>query len=111
MFSKIFSFALILLAIAFQVQAHAAIAPALGVSGNPKRSDAKRPSNSSPCGQGVNIAGQINQSTAINAAADGSFTATVTNFNGYVAILGMDKRVLISASQRTRWISSSFGHS
>ncbi|THH13355.1 hypothetical protein EW146_g6853 [Bondarzewia mesenterica] len=79
MFSKIF-LSLLVLVFASQVHAHAAIAPALGVSGTPVRNDAQRPSTASPCGN-VNIASTIDSSTAVPAAADGTFAATITNFN------------------------------
>jgi len=62
------------------VLGHTAIAPALGVKGNPVRNDAQRPSTAKPCGN-INIAQTLDTSTAVPAAADGSFTVTVTNFN------------------------------
>jgi len=84
MFSKIWTSAALVLALALQVSAHAAIAPALGVSGTgtPVRNDAKRPSANSPCGAGVNIANTIDTSTAAAANAAGSFKATAISFNG-----------------------------
>lgn len=69
-----------------QVAAHAAINPALGVSGTAARNDVERPSNNNPCG-GVDIAGAIDGSTAVQADASGSFTVDVENFNGYVSAL------------------------
>ena len=80
MFSKVFASAAVLLAVSAQVSAHAAIAPALGVSGTPVRADVQRPSTAKPCGT-VNVASTIDTSTPIQAAADGTFTATVTDFN------------------------------
>lgn len=80
MFSKVFASAAVLLAISAQVNAHAAIAPALGVSGTPARSDVQRPSTAKPCGT-IDVASTIDTSTPIQAAADGTFTATVTDFN------------------------------
>ncbi|KAG6917131.1 hypothetical protein DXG01_003797 [Tephrocybe rancida] len=80
MFSRLFAVALVALTFSGQAQAHAAIAPALGVAGTPKRSDVQRPSTAKPCGS-INIAANINTATPIVAAADGSFVATVTNFN------------------------------
>ena len=80
MFSKVFASAAVLLAVSAQVNAHAAIAPALGVSGTPVRADVQRPSTAKPCGT-VNVAQNIDSSTPIQAAADGTFTATVTDFN------------------------------
>jgi len=81
MFSTKFQFLAVvsILALSLQVNAHAAIAPALGVSGAPKRSDAQRAKGN--CGS-TNVAQTINTSTPVVAAADGSFTVTVTNFNG-----------------------------
>ena len=63
------------------MHAHAAVAPALGVSGTPVRNDVKRPSTAQPCGAGVNIASAIDTSTAVTANADGSFDATGIDFN------------------------------
>jgi len=82
MFSKIWTSAALVLALALQVTAHAAIAPALGVSGTPVRNNVKRPNGNSPCGAGVNVANTIDTSTAVAANAAGSFKATAINFNG-----------------------------
>jgi hypothetical protein len=83
MFSKSYIVsALVLTALSLQVNAHAAISPMLGVKGAPQRSDVQRPSSASECGN-VNIANNIDTSTPVQAAADGTFTATVTNFNAY----------------------------
>ncbi|KAJ7702678.1 hypothetical protein B0H17DRAFT_923183, partial [Mycena rosella] len=54
--------------------------PALGVKGTPQRSDVQRPSTASPCGN-VNIASNLDTSTAVAAAADGTVTFQVQNFN------------------------------
>lgn len=62
-----------------QVNAHAAIAPALGVAGTPARSDVQRPSTASPCGK-ADVA-QAATAQAVAAGADGSVTMTVTDFN------------------------------
>jgi hypothetical protein len=91
MFFKIWAFAILIVALALQTQAHAAVAPVLGVAGAPKRSDVKRPSAANPCGAGVNIAGTIDKSTAVQAAADGSFEATAIDFNAYVNTLRVCK--------------------
>ncbi|KAH7869308.1 uncharacterized protein C8R40DRAFT_1131130 [Lentinula edodes] len=80
MFSKVFASLSVLLAISVQVNAHAAIAPALGVDGTPVRADVQRPSTASPCGT-VNVASTLDTSTPVQAAADGTFTATATDFN------------------------------
>jgi hypothetical protein len=52
--------------------------PALGVQGTPKRSDTQRPTDAKPCGK-VNIASNLDTSTAIAAAADGTVTMNVQN--------------------------------
>lgn len=82
MFTKVLSTSAFLLALALQVSAHAAVAPALGVSGSPVRGDVKRPNVANACGAGVNVAGAIDSSTAVSANAAGTFSATATNFNG-----------------------------
>jgi hypothetical protein len=82
MLAKIWASVTVLIALSLQAHAHAAVAPVIGVSGAPKRSDVKRPSNANPCGAGVNIATALRSATPVAAAADGTFTATVTNFNG-----------------------------
>ncbi|KAI0657916.1 hypothetical protein C8Q70DRAFT_900342, partial [Cubamyces menziesii] len=71
------------LGLSLQAHAHAAIAPALGVKGTPVRNDVQRPSKNSECGN-VNIAQNIDTSTAVQAAANGTFAATIINFNGGV---------------------------
>jgi hypothetical protein len=52
--------------------------PALGVKGTPKRSDVQRPSTAKPCGK-IDIASNLDASTAIAAAADGTVTMKVQN--------------------------------
>lgn len=94
MFSKIWTFAILIIALALQAQAHAAVSPVLGVAGAAKRSDVQRPSAANPCGAGVNIAGTIDKSTAVQAAADGSFKATAVDFNAYVHTLRVCKMPL-----------------
>lgn len=80
--SKLSFGALLVSCLALHAHAHAAIAPALGVEGTPVRSDVQRPSTAKPCG---NIpVSDINTSTAVPLAADGSADFTVTNFNAYV---------------------------
>ncbi|EIW58864.1 uncharacterized protein TRAVEDRAFT_90078, partial [Trametes versicolor FP-101664 SS1] len=69
------------LGFALQAHAHAAISPALGIKGTPVRNDAQRPQKNSECGN-IDIAKNFDSSTAIQAAANGSFVATITNFNG-----------------------------
>ncbi|KAJ7812090.1 hypothetical protein B0H14DRAFT_2459252, partial [Mycena olivaceomarginata] len=70
----------IFLALAAQTSAHAIPNPALGVKGTPQRSDVQRPSTAKPCGN-VDITSKLDTSTAIAAAADGSVTLKVQNFN------------------------------
>lgn len=83
MFSKVFIALALAFGLALNVQAHALIAPAIGVTGTGVRSDVKRPTNARPCGN-VNIANSLASSTAVSANADGSFSMTITNFNRYV---------------------------
>ncbi|KAF9500673.1 hypothetical protein BDN71DRAFT_1501879 [Pleurotus eryngii] len=73
--------AILALAFSVQVSAHAGATPAPGVAGQFTRGDVERPSTANPCGE-VNIAQNLNTATPIVAAADGTFTATVQNFNG-----------------------------
>ena len=77
------SIASIALCLALSLQAHAdaAISPALGVQGTPTQADAQRPSAANPCGNADLAA--IDTSTAVTAAANGTFSATITNFNRY----------------------------
>jgi len=81
MFSKIWTSATLVLALALQVSAHAAVSPALGVSGTPVRDNVKRPNANSPCGAGVNIANTIDTSTAVAENAAGSFNVVAISFN------------------------------
>jgi hypothetical protein len=61
--------------------AHAAISPMLGVSGTPARSDVQRPlENIAPCGK-VSATENLDTSTPVQMAADGTVTMTITNFN------------------------------
>jgi len=80
MFFKLVSIAVVFVTLSAQVHAHAAIAPVLGLSGPPLRSDVQRPSTATPCGS-TNIAANIDTPTPVAAAADGTFTVTATNFN------------------------------
>ncbi|KAG6901986.1 hypothetical protein C0995_005945 [Termitomyces sp. Mi166 len=80
MFSRILTVAAVALMFSAQVKAHAAIAPVLGVSGDPVRADVRRPTILRPCGN-VNIAENLDTTTPVAAQADGSFIVTVTNFN------------------------------
>ncbi|KAI0366962.1 hypothetical protein BV20DRAFT_608802 [Pilatotrama ljubarskyi] len=60
-----------------------AIFPALGVKGTPARSDVQRPSKNAQCGK-VNVAQTIDSSQAIQAAGNGTFAASILNFNAGV---------------------------
>jgi len=82
MFAKIWTSAALVLALCMQVSAHAAVSPALGVSGTPVRGNVKRPNNANACGAGVDVAKTINTSTAVAANAAGQFNAVAINFNG-----------------------------
>lgn len=86
MFAKAWTSIVVLLAVSLEVHAHAAVAPVLGKgSAAPIRADAKLPLKIAPCGLGVKVASALGQSTPIQAAADGTITATITNFNGSVS--------------------------
>jgi len=80
MFSKILTSSALVLALALQVHAHAAVSPALGVSGTPVRADVQRPSDAEPCGT-IDIASALDSSTAVTASADGTVDATALDFN------------------------------
>lgn len=80
MVSKSFIAYAFLLCFATSVSAHAAIAPALGVKGDPTRGDVQRPSTGKPCGN-VDIAQTLDTSTPVTAAADGTFSPSITDFN------------------------------
>ena len=78
--SKLFFTFALFLGAAHQVHSHALITPALGVDGAGARSDVRIPLKLSECGL-VNVADHIDTSTPAQANADGSFGATITNFN------------------------------
>jgi hypothetical protein len=80
MFSKSFIATIFLLALTSSVNAHAAVSPPLGVKGDPKRTDVQQPSKADPCGN-VNIAQNIDTSTPTDAFANGTFSASITDFN------------------------------
>jgi len=84
MISKIWISSVLLLVLCLQVSAHANVAPVLGVQGNPSRGDVKRPDTADPCGAGVNIASELDNSTAITPDETGSFKVNATSFNGGV---------------------------
>jgi hypothetical protein len=80
MFSKSLIAPIFLLALTSSVNAHAGVSPALGVKGNLARSDVQRPSQAKPCGN-IDIAQNLDTSTAVNANGNGSFAASITDFN------------------------------
>ena len=80
MFSKLLIAPIFLLALTSSVNAHAAIAPALGVQGDPTRNDVQQPSQANPCGN-ITIAQNLDTSTPVNAFANGTFSASITDFN------------------------------
>jgi len=70
----------IFLALATQTSAHAMPSVALGVKGTVKKSDVQRPSTATPCGN-VAIAANLDTSTAVPAAADGTVTMNIQSFD------------------------------
>jgi len=80
----------VLVALAAQAFAHAAVAPAMGVSGEPIRADVQRPSTAKPCGK---IALSKAETSTTIAMTGSSFTANATNFNP-----GKDGSMLFTAS-------------
>jgi len=81
MFAKVFVVSSLILGLASEVLGHAVILPGLGIPNPPVRGDVKRPSAASPCGAGVDVASLLDQATPVTAADDGTFPATVQNFN------------------------------
>ena len=61
--------------------AHAGVNPALGVKGQMVRSDIQRPSADSPCGK-VNVAQNLDSSTAVQPDANGNVSLSITDING-----------------------------
>ena len=80
------------LGLSIQAHAHAAISPALGIKGAPTRSDIQRPTTAKPCGN-ANLAA-IDTSADVTASANGTFSATITNFNRCVQRLDCSLRSL-----------------
>jgi len=79
MFSKSFIALIFLLALTSSANAHAAIAPALGVEGPPTLNDVQKPTTDAPCGN-INIADTLDTSTPVVTSSDGEFVVTITNF-------------------------------
>lgn len=84
MLSKIWASSVLVLALCLQASAHAAVAPILGLLGDATRSDVQRPVTANPCGAGVNIAADFDNSTAVLPDATGSYNFNATCFNGGV---------------------------
>lgn len=85
MFSKTFLVSVLaILAMSVQVNAHAAITPMLGVTGTPARSDVQKPTSGKPCGNAD--LSKVASSTAVTAAADGSVSMNIQDFNACVFI-------------------------
>jgi len=81
MFPKSFIAPIFVLALTYSANAHAGIELAIGVKGGLTRKDVQRPSGAKPCGN-ANINQTLDSSTPILANADGTFSPSVTNFNG-----------------------------
>ncbi|THU91348.1 hypothetical protein K435DRAFT_674230, partial [Dendrothele bispora CBS 962.96] len=79
MHAKFISAGFVFLALTAQVHAGALFAPALGVNGDGAQTDVQTPGDSG-CGN-VDVAQTVGSSTPIQAAADGTFKVTVTNFD------------------------------
>jgi len=80
MFSKVFAIVSVVLAVSSQVHGHGGVQPFLGVNGTLVKSDISKLVASSPCGQ-VDIASGVASATPVQAAADGTFTATGVTFD------------------------------
>jgi len=96
MFSKAFLVSVVVLFMGLQVNAHAIVTPALGVSGNPTRNDVQRPSAAKPCGD--TSLSKVGSSTPVKIGAGGVVTMTVQNFNGGVDGSRAIKTLKIDAS-------------
>ncbi|KAI0370570.1 hypothetical protein BV20DRAFT_943721 [Pilatotrama ljubarskyi] len=103
MFSKTFAVAAVVLGATLQAAAHAGITPALGVSTTFIRANVQRPSAAAPCGA-IDIASNFDSSTPIIANPDGTFDATITNFNA-----GVDgSRMVVNATVDPTGTGASF---
>ncbi|KAK7438905.1 hypothetical protein VKT23_017832 [Stygiomarasmius scandens] len=81
MFNKIFASITLVLALSAHVKGHTLMTPALGVDGAGARSDVQvLGRKGASCGD-MNVASNIDTSTPVAAAPDGTFTVTATNFN------------------------------
>lgn len=73
----------LLLSVTLQVEAHASIAPMLGLGRKPVRNDSQRPTDNKPCGN-FDIANSFDSTETIAVKSDHTFSALITNFNAYV---------------------------
>jgi len=80
MFSKVFATVSVMLAVSSQVHGHGGVQPFFGVTGTLAKSDISKLVASSPCGN-VDIASSLDTSTAVPAAADGTFDVTGVTFD------------------------------
>jgi len=80
MFFKVWTSVALVLALSLKVHAHAAVAPALGVSGIPTKEDVQRPNATAPCGA-VNITlAIVDSSRAAHSGPLGRFNVTAIDF-------------------------------
>ncbi|THU82261.1 hypothetical protein K435DRAFT_606858, partial [Dendrothele bispora CBS 962.96] len=79
MFAKLLSTVTLVVALTAQVKAGALIAPALGVSGDGTSGDVQTPGDSG-CGS-IDVTQTLDSATPVQAASDGTFTVTATNFD------------------------------
>ena len=116
MFSKSFIAPIFFLALTSSINVHAVVAPALGVKGNPARSDVQRPSQAKPCGN-IDIAQNLDTSTAVNEMKTEAFPLTLlTLIREYIVrahllerishLIGMSS-VLFMVHDRSRLVDAS----
>jgi len=79
MLSKAFLVSFVILGLGLQVSAHAGVTPALGVNGQLTRNDVQKPTAAKPCGNTPLT--NIDTSTPVTAAADGTVKMTATSFD------------------------------
>ena len=90
----------LMLGASVQVEAHATIAPMLGLGRTPQRNDVQRPTDAKPCGN-VDIASTFDTTETIAVKSDRTFSAFVQNYNAYVSfILSQRSLSLFSVTQR-----------
>ena len=81
MHSKSFAAPLFLLALTSFVNAGGVlVTPGLGVPSNPQESDVKQPTQSGPCGSGVDIAKTIGTADCVAPDASGNYQFSISNF-------------------------------